>query len=542
MAAYFYYISHTFINCFKKLFRTWVAAFIGIILLFGVIGGIIGGMVGSYVEENTSEEYYEEDYEETADVEIPPEDFENIVMPIIEMVAFAVPFGFVFSFFYTGDKSGASIFNMSDVNFLFSSPRRPQSILCFKSFIQMGAVFLSSLYLIAQIPNLVLNLGLTIPAAIVIILAFIVCIILGMLTSVCTYTVVASKPSRKKWVTPIAVAVLLLVGLILFHVKHFGNMGWFDALKLTFASPYSRLFPIFGWMAYLVVSAVRGNYFMCLLMLLAIAAFTLLIFYFIWRIDADFYEDAVIKASDTFEKQQAALEGKQKQTKKRKEIKKPQEIGKGWGANAFFFKQMHVRRRNSFLGLFSKSAVTYILISAGVSAAVKFLMQSSSFTPIAITLLVIHFFKNFGSPIDEETGADLIFTAPISRYKSVFWLLLSGFVSAAIDTLPAFALSYLLLGDSIANMIMWFVVFVTFDTFSATTGLAVSGLLPSRLPPAINAVFCIYLRMLLAVPGLILLIIGMVSGNILLFGIWTAVINIVCSAVCFFIGSALLKK
>ena len=151
-------------------------------------------------------------------------------------------------------------------------------------------------------------------------------------------------------------------------------------------------------------------------------------------------------------------------------------------------------------------------------------------------------FQNFASPIDEETGADIIFTAPISRYKSVFWLMTAGFVSAAIDTLPAFALSYFVLGDSIANMIMWFAVFVTFDAFSATTGLAVAMVLPSRLPPAINAVFCIYLRMLLAVPGIIFLIIGMVSGNILTYGIWTAVLNTVCSAACFFIGSALLKK
>lgn len=540
MTAYFYYISHTFINCFKKLFRTWVAAMIGIILLFGIIGGIIGGAVGSYVEDNTDEPYTEEYVEES--VEIPPEDFENIVLPIIEMVAFAVPFGFIFAFFYTGDKSGASIFNMSDVNFLFASPRRPQSILCFKSFIQMGAVFLSSLYLGAQIPNLVLNLGLTVAAAIVIVLAFILCIILGMLTSVCTYTIVASKPSRKKWVTPIAVAVLLLVALILFLVKHFGNLGWFDTLKLTFASRYSRFFPIFGWMAYLVVSAVKGNYLMCLLMLLAIIAFTLLIFYFVWRIDADFYEDAVIKANDTFEKQQAALEGKKQRKKPRKEIAKPQEIGKGWGANAFFFKQMHIRRRNALLGLFSKSAVTYMLISVGAAAAVKFILGGSSFTPIAITLLVIHFFKNFGSPLDEETGADLIFTAPISRYKSVFWLLLSGFIGAAIDALPGFALSYLLLGESIGNMIMWFAVFVTFDTFSATTGLAVAMIMPSRLPAAINAVFCIYLRMLLAVPGLVLLIIGLVSGNIFAMGIWTLIINLICSAACFFIGSALLKK
>ncbi len=541
MTAYLFYITHTVVNCFKKLFRTWVAALIGIILLFGLIGGVVGAGVGEYVD-NSSDEIAGEEYYEEETVEISPEDFENIALPIIEMVGFAVPFIFVLSFFYTGDKSGASIFTMSDVNFLFSSPLRPQSILTFKSFIQMGAIFLSSLYLVAQIPNLIFNLGLTVPAAIVIVFCFIVCIILGMLTSVCTYTIVASKPSRKKYIVPIAFAVVLLVAGILFAVKTFGNMGWFDALKLTFASPYSRCVPIFGWMAFLVRSAVKGNYFLCLLMLLAIIAFTVFIFYFVWKIKADFYEDAVIRANDTFEKAQAAQTGRQMRKKPRKEAKTVTEIGKGWGANAFFFKQLHTRRRGSILGVFSKAAFTYLLISVSVSAFGKFLLELNDIAIVAFILLVMHFFRNFGSPLDEETHTCFIFTVPVSRYKTVAWLLLSGFVSSAIDAIPAFLLSTVILGAESTAAIIWLSVFLTFDLFSATSGLAVSSLMPSRFPPVINAMLCIYLRMLLAVPGLLLLIAAIVTGNLLLFGLLTVLLNIVGSIVCYLLGTAFLKS
>ncbi len=540
MTAYLYYITHTVVNCFKKLFRTWVAALIGIILLFGLIGGVVGVGIGEYVDNSSSEIAEEEYYAEEA-VEISPEDFENIALPIIEMVGFAVPFIFVLSFFYTGDKSGAGIFTMSDVNFLFSAPLRPQSILTFKSFIQMGAIFLSSLYLVAQIPNLIFNLGITVLAAIVIVFCFIVCIILGMLTSVCTYTIVASKPSRKKYVMPITFAVVFLVAGIIFAVKALGNMGWFDALKLTFASPYSRCVPIFGWMAFLVRSAVKGNYFLCLLMLLAIIAFTVFVFYFVWKIKADFYEDAVIRANDTFEKQQAAAEGRQMRKKPRKEVKTITEIGKGWGANAFFFKQLHTRRRGSILGVFSKTAFTYLLISVSVSASGRFLLELKDIAIVAFMLLVMHFFRNFGSPLDEETHTHLLFTVPENKYKTVAWLLLSGFVSSVFDAVPAFLLSAVILGAEPIATIIWLAVFLTFDLFSATSGLAVSGIMPSKFPPVINAMFCIYLRMILAVPGLLLLISAIVTGKLLLFGLLTVLLNLVGSAVCYLIGTVFLK-
>ncbi len=540
MRAYVYYVTHTFANCFKKLFRSWVVALIGIFILFGLIGGIVGASIGEYIDNSSVTNVEDAAPEETP--EITPEDFENIVLPIIEMVGFAVPFGFVLVFFYTGDKSGAAIFNMSDVNFLFPSPNPPQSILTFKSFIQMGAVFFSSLYLGAQVPNLIFNLELTVVSAIVIILSFIVCIILGMFTSVCTYTVVASKSSRRKWVAPIAVFTVLLLAIILYAVKIFCAVGWFDALKLTFASPASRCVPIFGWMAFLVRSAVKGNYFLCLLMLVLIAAFTFGVFCLVWRIKADFYEDALGKASANFEKQQELESGRKIRKKARPEPKKNSEIGKGEGANAFFFKQMHVRRRISVLGVFSKTALTYTLIAVGISAAAKFVLKTNAFEMICFILLIMHFFRNFSNPIEEETATSLIFVAPVSKNKTVFWLLLAGLCAAAMDTVPAFLLSGIISGSNITSVFVWMLVFLTFDVYSSTSGLAASMILPSKFPPAIKAVFCIYLRMFFVIPGLILLIIGFVGGNIILFASLTATLNIIGGVCCYLLGCAFLKS
>ena len=60
---------------------------------------------------------------------------------------------------YGGSQKGSDFFQMADVNLLFTAPMKPQSVLFFRLTFQMAALMLGSLYILFQIPNLVLNLG-----------------------------------------------------------------------------------------------------------------------------------------------------------------------------------------------------------------------------------------------------------------------------------------------------------------------------------------------------------------------------------------------
>ena len=164
-----YYIVHTVINSIKKLFKTWVAIFIAICLGLGLVGGIIGVVVGTVVEDSSIDSSAEEIVEEEDEIpEMTPEETEEMQSFITGGIALLTFIVILFSI-YGGDKSGAKIFTMPDVNFLFASPMKPQSILMFRMILQMGVAIVSSIYLLFQLPNLTMNVGLSIKTCLIVV-------------------------------------------------------------------------------------------------------------------------------------------------------------------------------------------------------------------------------------------------------------------------------------------------------------------------------------------------------------------------------------
>ncbi len=541
MKAFLYYYAHAFINGIKKLFKTWVAVFL--LVCFGF--GIAVGIGASVLEEKLTPEYSESEIveEEVPDMtEQEKAELAKEIVPLAEMAGLFIPLLFMLIYFYNGDKSGSDIFNLSDVNFLFVAPLRPQSVLLFKTVLKMGAIMASALYLLFQFPNLIAS-GVPVLALIILTAIFILCVILGLLTSVCTYTVVATKPSRKKAILPITVFIILAFAAVLYLTKAIIGVGWYEAAKLCFASKYCKFIPIIGWISAMAGFAVRGAYLKCAGMFLLLVAGASLIIYLFWKMKADFYEDALNKAAARQEQLNAAAEGRQARKKERKRKFKESEIGRGYGANAFFFREAYTRRRSGFFGVLSKRAITYTLTAAVVAAFVKFVVGSTAFAAVPIILLVFHFFANFASPIATETQKSYLFLIPESKYKKVFYLLLSGVTATAIDLVPAFLVSAVLIGTvPISELAVWAAVFVTFDFFSSTTGLAIDMILPHNLAAVLKMMFCIYLRIFVALPLLILLIIGAATNTIVVYAILTATVNVVAGVGCFALGTALLRQ
>ena len=153
-----YYMTHTVKNQIKKLFRTWVAIFLAVCLGMGLIFGFAAAGLASLFEE----EIPEEEITEVAPEEIAPEDTltEEQRNGVIELVAGGIVLAVLAFSIALADKSGGSIFLMADVNLLFPAPIKPQTVLLFRLIMQAGTSILATLYLLFQIPNLMLNLGL----------------------------------------------------------------------------------------------------------------------------------------------------------------------------------------------------------------------------------------------------------------------------------------------------------------------------------------------------------------------------------------------
>ena len=197
-----YYAVRSFLNQLKKIFKTWVLVFI---LACALIGGLIGAGIGALsnaAEESQSEsaeeflpgefsefegaeELPEESAEDTGEnfpavisaaPDTPPEKFKT---EVFELILGALLLGIFVFLILSADKSGGKIFLPADVNLLFPSPLRPQSVLFFRLLMQAGAAVFASIYLLFQIPNLIFNVGLSPAAAFIMLLVWFLMILTG---------------------------------------------------------------------------------------------------------------------------------------------------------------------------------------------------------------------------------------------------------------------------------------------------------------------------------------------------------------------------
>ena len=534
-----YYVIHTFINSIKKLFKTWVAIFLAICLGFGIIGGIVGVAIGSAIPDEADTAIEEVIEEEDEDIPLTDEEKQDILSLCRGGIILIVLFVILMSI-YGGDKSGTKIFTMPDVNFLFASPIKPQSVLMFRTVLQMGIAIISSVYILFQLPNLVLNLGLSIFACISIFLAYAFLLYYSRLASVLTYTLTATYRKIKPLVRPFVIGIFVILAAIYLGFVKIGQLDYFTAAVNMFSNSALEYIPVFGWIAGMIMSAVSGNItgFVFYILLTAVASIGLTVL--IWKIPADFYEDALSDANQQQEVLNAAKTGETVKRKKERSAKISRNTEfTGDGAAAFFTKTVYNRKRFAKFGILTATSGTYALISLGLTAALSIVFDFKSVIPLGFVIFTCIFFRNMGNPKANETAKDFIYLVPEPPAKKLFYCMAGCVYETALDILPAFIIAAITIPNAIPNLILWYLVWLTFDIFCSSVGLFTELAIPAAVVPTIKAMLGIFIRMAAIIPALIMLIIGGAANMPLMF-ILTALLNIGVSALLFWLSSLFL--
>ena len=307
MRLILYYMTHTLKNQIKKLFRTWVAVFLLVCMLVGVLFGVGAAVIASLVEGNAGEDSGTEEVvpPEEEPEPLPPETVRSVVELAVGGIVLVI---LVFSVL-TADKSGSSIFLMADVNLLFPAPMKPQAVLLFRLVMQAASSLLLTIYLVFQIPNLIMNLGLGVGAALSMLGAWFFALVYSKLISVLLYTLCASHPALKKRLRPALFAVLAVIAGAYLVTASQAEGGYFAAAVRLFNAPAGWYIPIWGWLKALVMAGFDGAALPAALFAVALLAGAVALIVIIQHIPADFYEDAMARSAETAELQQAAAEG-----------------------------------------------------------------------------------------------------------------------------------------------------------------------------------------------------------------------------------------
>ena len=529
MRLFFYYAFCTVKNQLRRLFKTWVAVFLLVCVLFGVMIGLGAALLeDAFADEGPGEE--------TEEV-LPPEEewTEADTAEVMAFVELAIG-GLVLMLFaweiLSADKSGSLVFLPADVNLLFPSPMKPQSVLLFRLMTQIGATLAVGIYLLFQLPNLTLNMGLSPGTGLMLTLAFLVLIVFSKLVHLLLYMLGATHPQVRRYTRPALIGLLLAVAA--FFYLTMGESDPWTAAKGFFNAPASRLLPVWGWLKGLCMYAIEGNYPAALLCLLALTLAGGLLVWFIWRLRADFYEDAMAKTAETAELQQAVSEGRSVRTTRKKD--RPDRLRRdglchGRGASVYFFKTMYNRFRFAHFRVLTKTAETYLLVALGLSLLIRFSLTGADITLIMLVLGGMVFFRSLGNPLAEDAQRESFYTVPAPAHAKVLFSLLGGTVNCLLDLLPAVVTAAAILSADPLACLGWVAVLVTVDWYATNVCAFIDLSLPTSIDQTVKSVIAIMFIYFGLLPDIALMAVGLLSGRLALFAALTAGANLLIGCV-----------
>ena len=542
MRLFGYYAWHSFVNQLRKLFKTWVLIFLVICMAVGALIGVGAAMLDDASgedEEIVESEIIEEEPGAMEKLGIEPEEFVELIVGGIILVVF------VFQAI-SADKNGSKIFLPADVNLLFSSPMKPQSVLLFRLMTQLGTSILASVYLLFQLPNLVLNLGLSIWVALAMIATWCLTIVIGKLLQILLYIVCSTNVKLKSHLrNGIYVFLLVIAGAYLLYWKTSGE-HYMVAATGFFNGSVSRFIPLWGWLKGFCMFAIEGNIVGLLVSFAAIVVGGSLLTYIIWHIKADFYEDAMAKSEETAELLAAAQSAKGGVTVIRRKKDRSDKLHRdgmrhGSGANVFFHKAMYNRFRFAHLGIFTKTSETYLVAAIGTAVLCRFVIQTNGLIPIILTLGALTFFRAMGNPLEQDTQMDHFLLIPESTWHKLFWSLLGGTANCFLDLLPAVIVSALLLGENVLLALAWLPLIVSVDFFATTVGAFIGFSVPvsaGKMVKQLVQIMFIYFGLL---PDVAIMAVGLTFDQPVLAAIGCTVINVLLGLVFFFLSPLFLE-
>ncbi len=519
MRMFLYYAFHSVKNQIKKLFKTWIAIFIVVCIAIGVIFGIAGALVAGLAESDSDTVSTEEEIQPD-DIVLTAEEREN-VNQIVELAVAGITLLLLAFNALGAKKNGSAIFTMADVNLLFPSPMKPQSVLLFKLVNQIGIILLLSFYMIFQIPNLMLNFNFGLLSVLSLIVLWIIILVYSRLLNVLLYTLESTHEKVKKFIAPVVYGILIAVagGFSVYYKS--GNLGVFESAKTFFNAEFTHYIPVYGWIKGMTAAALRENYLLLALYFLLLCAGAVLLSFIIWNIKADFYEDAMARSEETAALAAAVQSGEKvvavKRKSNRSEKLRRDGLNSGAGASVYFSKAMYNRFRFARFGFLTGTMTTYLAVAIIGGIAVRNLLELKSSAFVALAVAGIAFFRSLGNPVSADIGQVSFVMVPESAHKKVFFAVLGGTVNCALDILPALLIASLIVGENPLYALLYACFILSVDFYSTNVGVFLDLSLPTSAGKNVKAMFqvlCIYLGL---IPLIILAAVGSVLGMLPLF-------------------------
>ena len=538
MRLFLYYASHSLLNTIRKVMKTWVALIL-VVIVFGAMVGLVANLfdkddksgkdgtdtvISTVVdgEEGPGEEISLEDAADgtfaKSKIGQMMKQYNITKEQIVDLVVSAV-FLLVLATNILNAQNSSKIFLPADVPMLFSSPMRPQSVLMFRLLCTLGTSLIVSLFMLFQLPNLTINAGLPLWGALSLIVVYAMILVFSTLVQVIFYTITSKMKTGTGNIKTFLAVVYGAIFLGFAAFTAISKLSLVEGLFAYFASTKTYWVPFWGWLRGISYYACIGDIPMSLIYLgLFVVACAVLVL-IIWKLKADFYEDAMFAAEHKAEQlesaRKAAKGGVATREKERKASLDREGFHYGNGANVFLYKAVFNRFRFAKLKVFSTTMIIYTIVAGVVAWFARGYTHGDAFFIPAAVLGVMAFYRTMGDPIREDTSRDFFMLIPASHHKKLMYSILGSLSVTAIDLLLPMVVAAIMLKASPLNVLVWFAFVLSISFFATVVGTLISLSLPKDQAQTISVVVQMVFLYFGLTPSAMALIIGILVGHVL---------------------------
>ncbi|MDL2219815.1 putative ABC exporter domain-containing protein [Ruminococcaceae bacterium OttesenSCG-928-O06] len=421
---------------------------------------------------------------------------------------------FAFTSVTAGLSTGASVFAMADVNFLFTAPVSPKLVLVDGLLQQAGKSIFASVFILMMGSTLRSVWGVGPTWLLALFVGYVFSLVVFQLVSVVIYMYANGRPGAKRVVAVVA-AALLLPTVLAILVPYLGGVPIADALLAALHGNILYTLPVAGWVTQGVFGLLSGNFVAAGLGLGLSMLGVALCFVLLLAGKSDYYEDVLVATETTFQRQRAAAEGNLQAAETRRKVKLGKnESGKiwGWGASAFLGKHMLEDFRRNRLKLLDASSFSFILTAAAMAF---FLRQEGGLITILITTMMMRMFL-VGTGLGlKELYTHYIFMVPASSFAKIVWSNLELCIKSLAESVIAFVAAGLIMGASAVEILLCVVVTAVFTVLLVSVNLLSMRMFASVLSQGLLLTFYMLFVLLVMAPGIVgAVLLGMVVGGL----------------------------
>lgn len=442
----------------------------------------------------------------------------SYVRPIEELFSIClVIFGvsFVLTAF-SGISKGASLFSMSDVNFLFPSPVKSIPILIYGLIQQMGTSLLLGFFILFQYTTVRNYYGINFRFILCVFLLYAVVSFCGQLTAMVIYILTSSDDKKRavaKW-SFVAVAVAY-VGAIFLKALSSGEDDMVSSLVNTTSELPAMLFPVVGW-GRMILSGIfspEQNILYIILGIILIIAYIALMVILVKVKQVDYYEDVLKATEASFSAITAKKEGKLTEAVPQNVKVGKIGIGKGYGSDVFYHKHRVESRRAKSL-LFDLPTMVYMAIICVFS----FIFKSMGIMPTLILSIYMQMFSVALGRWVKELILPYVYLIPEKPMKKLFNCLKESFEKIIVEAIVLFAIVGIIAKLEPTEIIGLIVLRISCGMLFTTVNLFCERFFGGISLKAITLILYFLFAMIFAIPAII---IAIILYNFTLIPIWT---------------------